>query len=60
MIMIKMETAGGDVNGWDVSDALVGTAGVAAFFISNPVGWVAGIAVGVYFGARLVYDISHE
>ncbi len=49
------------VNGWDVSDALVGTGGVAAgiFLASNPIGWGIAIATGVYFGARLVYDLSN-
>ena len=50
----------GDVNGWDVTDAFVGGVGVAAFFVSNPVGWVSGIGVGIYFGARAVYDISNK
>ncbi len=49
-----------DVNGWDISDALVGGVGVAVFFVSNPVGWVAGIGVGIYFGARAVHDISNK
>lgn len=54
------------VNLWDAGDTLMGGigvgAGIATFLISNPVGWgVAagiGIGVGVYFGGRLVYDLS--
>jgi hypothetical protein len=52
------------VNTWDVSDALVGAGGVTvgglAMFgiVSNPVGWGVGIGVGLYFGGRLIYDLS--
>lgn len=53
------------VNGLDASEALIGTGGlfvsgaVAIDLISNPVGWAVGIGIGVYFGARLIYDISN-
>ena len=52
------------VNGLDIIDAGVGWGGVgvgvlATFgMISNPIGWGVGIGTGIYFGARLVYDLS--
>jgi RHS repeat-associated protein len=58
---------GNPVNPWDVSDAAVGSmgvgAGVATLFLStNPVGWTVaagiGLGVGVYFGFRLIHDLS--
>ena len=50
------------VNGWDLSDAVVGTTGIITgiFLAATPVGWDVAIGVGVYFAARLVYDISTE
>ena len=55
----------------DGADALVGGistfAGIAAateltfagaVLISNPVGWGIGIAAGIYFGVRFVYDLN--
>lgn len=48
------------VNGWDVADFGVGTAGLGAtvFLVSNPVGWAIAGGATIYFGARFVYDIS--
>ncbi|XLS28530.1 hypothetical protein ACJD0Z_15145 [Flavobacteriaceae bacterium M23B6Z8] len=56
--------AGGweNVNGWDIADAGVGAASIAAtvFLASNPIRWaITGVTV-VYFTARLVYDISNQ
>ncbi|MGI8891919.1 MAG: RHS repeat domain-containing protein, partial [Bacteroidia bacterium] len=54
------------VNGWDVSDALIGGGGAVVGFgaaigiISNPIGWGIGIGVGLYFGGRLIYDLATE
>jgi RHS repeat-associated protein len=56
----------GDVNNWDVADASVGIAGlgvtglVTLGLVSNPIGWGVAIGTGVYFGARLIYDIATD
>jgi hypothetical protein len=53
-----------NVNGLDVADAGVGWAGVGVGLlvtvgmVSNPIGWGVAIGTGIYFGARLVYDLS--
>ncbi|NLF41623.1 MAG: hypothetical protein GX587_02910, partial [Bacteroidales bacterium] len=55
-----------NVNGLDVADAAIGWGGVGVGvlatigIVSNPVGWVVGIGTGIYFGARLIYDISQD
>jgi hypothetical protein len=55
-----------NVNGLDVADAAVGwgSVGVGVLatvgMVSNPVGWVVGIGTGIYFGARLVHDLSKD
>ncbi len=54
----------GQVNGWDVSDAVVGggslvVSGLVTFgIVSDPVGWCVGIGTGLCFGGRLIYDLS--
>jgi RHS repeat-associated protein len=54
------------VDGWDVTDAVVGAAGVgvsigvAIGIVSNPVGWAVGIGTGLYFGVRLIIDLTTE
>ncbi len=30
------------------------------FLVSNPIGWGISIGVGIYFGARLIYNLSTE
>jgi hypothetical protein len=57
---------GNPINPWDVSDAAIGSvgvgAGLATFLVTNPVGWTVaaglGFGVGVYFGYRLIRDLS--
>jgi RHS repeat-associated protein len=55
-----------NVNGLDVADAGVGAGGlvvsglVTLGLVSNPVGWCIGIGTGIYFGARLIYDLSKD
>jgi hypothetical protein len=52
------------VNPWHVSDAVIGAGGVVvgglAMFgiVSNPVGWGVGFGIGLYFGVRLINDLS--
>jgi hypothetical protein len=51
-----------EINHWDAYDTGAGAVGVSASVFlaaSNPIGWGIGIGVGVYFGARLVYDLSN-
>jgi hypothetical protein len=50
------------VNGWDVADFGVGAASLGAtiFLASNPIGWGIAIGAGVYFGARLIYDVATD
>ena len=53
-----------DVSNWDISDAAVGTVAtttsvlVIVGVVSNPVGWIVGIGAGLYFGYRLISDLS--
>lgn len=52
------------VNGWDIADFGIGAVGltttglVTLGLISNPIGWVVAGGVAVYFGARLIYDVT--
>jgi len=55
--------AGNQINGWDVADLGVGTAGLvlSAILVANPVGLlVVGTVSIVYFTGRLIHDISNE
>jgi hypothetical protein len=56
----------GNINPLDATDVGVGVIGlgttglVAVGLVSNPVGWVIGIGVTVYFGGRLIYDLVKD
>jgi len=42
-----------------VGSAALGSAGVAFFIGSNPIGWAIGAGAGIYFTGRLVYDLLY-